>query len=114
MTALRMQILLFLLLISCHFVLAFDWQGHRGDRGLYTENTIGSMHEALKYAVTTLELDVVISKDHKVVVSHDPWLEPKICVTKKPLSIYQLNYDQIMKIDCGSKPHPDFPEQQKV
>lgn len=99
---------------------AVDWQGHRGARGLYPENTIGSMEEALKYPVTTLELDVVVSKDNKVVVSHEPWMNEEICLSpgreqiEKKYNIYKLNYDEIVKFDCGSLGHKQFPEQKKV
>jgi len=45
----------------------FDKQGHRGCRGLMPENTIPAMLYALDLEVTTLELDVVITKDKQVV-----------------------------------------------
>lgn len=99
--------------LSSTFAFAFDWQGHRGARGLYPENTIGAMKEALKYPITTLELDVVISKDNKVVVSHEPWFNPHICSSIKQ-NFFELNYSEIKKVDCGSKPHPVFGEQLKV
>ena len=41
---------------------AFDKQGHRGCRGLMPENTIPAMIRALDLGVTTLEMDVVITK----------------------------------------------------
>ncbi|HAO04329.1 MAG TPA: glycerophosphodiester phosphodiesterase, partial [Chitinophagaceae bacterium] len=47
----------------------FDKQGHRGCRGLMPENTVAAMLYALNLNVTTLEMDVVISKDKKVVLS---------------------------------------------
>jgi len=51
----------------------FDWQGHRGARGLAPENAISAFLTALSFSkITTLELDVVISADGKVVVSHEP------------------------------------------
>jgi glycerophosphoryl diester phosphodiesterase len=54
--------------------LTFDTQGHRGCRGLMPENTVPAMKTALGLGVTTLEMDVVITKDKQVVVSHDPFL----------------------------------------
>lgn len=100
---------------------AFDWQGHRGARGLYPENTIGAMEEALKYPVTTLELDVVISKDMKVVVSHEPWMNEEMCmnpegkrVEGKTYNLFKMTYEEIQKFDCGSLPHPRFPQQKKI
>jgi glycerophosphoryl diester phosphodiesterase len=57
----------------------FDWQGHRGARGLLPENTIPAFRKALDLGVTTLELDVVVSKDKQVVVSHEPFFSADIC-----------------------------------
>jgi glycerophosphoryl diester phosphodiesterase len=98
-----------------------DWQGHRGARGLYPENTIGAMEEALKYPVTTLEMDVVVSKDLQVVVSHEPWMNEEICldpqgkkVKNKEHNLYKMTYEEIQKFDCGSLPHSRFPQQKKI
>ena len=49
-----------------------DIQGHRGARGLLPENTIPAFMKAIELGVTTLELDVVITKDGQVVLSHEP------------------------------------------
>ena len=67
----------------------FDYQGHRGERGLLPENSIIGFLSALDFEVTTLELDTVISKDKKVVVSHDVVISSNIC--SKP------NCDKIKK-----------------
>ena len=100
----------------------FDVQGHRGARGLAPENTMPAFQKALDLGVTTLELDVVISKDGTVVVSHEPWMSHQICRTpdgerisaadEKEHRILEMTYDQVAAYDCGSLPHPDFPEQQ--
>lgn len=110
-----------LLALLTQSAFAVDWQGHRGSRGLYPENTVGAMEEALKYPVTTLELDVVVTKDNKVVVSHEPWMSDEICLDPKgkPVkgrdhNIFKMTYDEVAKYDCGSKAHPRFPQQQKV
>jgi glycerophosphoryl diester phosphodiesterase len=102
----------------------FDKQGHRGSRGLMPENTIPAMHKAIDLGVTTLEMDVVISKDKKVVVSHDPYFNSDITTTPggnilsksegSNLLLYTMDYDSIKKYDVGSKPHPGFPRQQKM
>jgi glycerophosphoryl diester phosphodiesterase len=98
-----------------------DVQGHRGCRGLYPENTIPAFIHAVDLGVTTLEMDVVISKDSQVVVSHEPFMSAVICrypkggeISKRKedsLNIYELTYSQIAAFDCGSKAHPQFPEQ---
>lgn len=101
-----------------------DKQGHRGCRGLMPENTIPAMLEALGLGVTTLEMDVVISKDKKLVVSHEPWMGFEIttkpngdyvtAAEEKSLNIYQMKYEEVKKYDVGMKPHPRFPQQAKM
>ncbi|MGB3182730.1 MAG: glycerophosphodiester phosphodiesterase family protein [Cyclobacteriaceae bacterium] len=102
---------------------AFDVQGHRGTRGLMPENTIPGFKAALDLGVTTLELDVVISLDSQVVVSHEPWLSSEICrlpdgtkITGDGMvyNMYKMTYDSISRFDCGSEMHPRFPDQKKV
>lgn len=100
-----------------------DRQGHRGTRGLMPENTIPAMKKALDLGVRTLELDVVISKDNQVLVSHDTYMSadiatkpdgtPVTAAEQKSINLYQLTYEQIRTYDVGSKPHPQFPQQQK-
>jgi glycerophosphoryl diester phosphodiesterase len=101
-----------------------DWQGHRGCRGLMPENSLPAFEKALELGVRTLEIDVVISKDKEVIVSHDPWISPQFCmepggeklegnVADMP-NLYQLNYEEIAQYDCGSSGNPNFPEQQKI
>ena len=100
----------------------FDVQGHRGARGLAPENSLPAFKKALSLGVNTLELDVVISKDEQVVVSHEPWMNHKICWTpegesisaenEKELNLYQMDYQRIKKYDCGSKAYLDFPDQE--
>lgn len=118
--------LLFMLLLSnaSAFAQTFDIQGHRGCRGLMPENTIEAMLHAIDLGVTTLELDVVISADKQVLVSHEPFLSSEICLDKngklispeneKTFNIYQLNYSDIRQYDCGSKQHERFPNQTKI
>ncbi|GAA0873032.1 glycerophosphodiester phosphodiesterase family protein [Gangjinia marincola] len=102
----------------------FDLQGHRGARGLAPENTLPAFKKALELGVNTLELDVVISMDKKVVVSHEPWFNPEICIDPDGkelekektdrINLYQLTYDQIAQYDCGNRSNPRFPEQKNI
>ncbi len=102
----------------------FDLQGHRGARGLKPENTIPAFITALNYGVTTIELDVVISKDKQVVVSHEPWMSSEICTRadgsaigkeeEMSLNMYELTYDEIKNFDCGTKGNSKYPEQEKM
>lgn len=57
---------------------AFDLQAHRGGRGLMPENTLPAFDNALSLGVDTLELDVGVTADGVVVISHDPYLNPQI------------------------------------
>lgn len=101
---------------------SFDIQGHRGCRGLLPENTIPAFLKAIDIGVNTLELDVVVSKDKQLVVSHEPYLSPTICTglegedfdDEKKYNLYQMAYEEISRCDCGSKGNPRFPEQEKM
>ena len=64
---------------SCSHPGKFDLQGHRGARGLMPENTIPAFEKALQLGVNTLEMDVLITKDLQVLVSHDPWFNTEFC-----------------------------------
>ncbi len=101
-----------------------DIEGHRGARGYVPENTIPSFIKALEQGADTLELDIVISKDGKIVVSHEPWFSSVISLDKngKPIpadkqkehNIYKMNYAEIKLYDVGSIGNKDFPEQVKM
>ncbi|MDB5242192.1 MAG: glycerophosphodiester phosphodiesterase [Spirosoma sp.] len=103
---------------------SFDLQGHRGCRGLMPENTIPAFLKALDLGVTTLELDVVISKDLRVVVSHEPYFNSAFSISpngkpvakkeEKSLLLYQMNYADIKRYDVGSNGNRSYPEQQKT
>ncbi|MBL7927462.1 MAG: glycerophosphodiester phosphodiesterase [Bacteroidia bacterium] len=98
--------------------------GHRGARGLYPENTIQGFIEAINLGVDVLEMDVVISADAEVVVSHEPWMHHQICTQpngnaiseadSKKHNLFQMPYHQIKQYDCGLLPHPRFPKQLKT
>ncbi len=101
-----------------------DIQGHRGCRGLYPENTIEGYIKALELGVRTLEMDVVVSKDKKVVLSHEPFFNHEISThpdsteitekNEKEFNLYNLTYDKIKTYDVGMKDHPRFPNQTKT
>jgi len=108
-----------------HIINTIDYQAHRGGRGLMPENTIAAMLAVMdNEKVTTLEMDLAITKDKQVVVSHDPILNPLI--TTKPDGsfikatelnkniIYQMDYAALEKYDVGLKTHPGFTSQKKL
>jgi glycerophosphoryl diester phosphodiesterase len=104
---------------------AFDIQGHRGAMGLMPPNTIPAFLKGLELGVTTLEMDAAITKDNKVIISHDGFFLSDI--TTKPdkskvnkqeeksstNNIYMMDYEQVKKYDVGSVGTPYFPEQRK-
>ncbi len=101
-----------------------DIQGHRGARGLYPENTIPGFIEALKLGVNTLEMDLAISADKQLIVSHEPYMNAEICLDREgneipedqqlTYNIYKMKHNELLDFDCGMKPHPRFPEQKKM
>ena len=103
---------------------AFDLEGHRGCRGLMPENTIPAMLRAIDLGVTTLEMDVVITADKKVILSHEPFFNHEIttrpgggevsAAEEKELNIYRMTYAETQRFDVGIKPHPRFPQQEKI
>lgn len=102
----------------------FDWQGHRGARGLMPENTIPAFLKALDLGVQTLELDLAVSADNQLILSHEPWLNHDICLkadgsaVKKEeaesLNLHKMTAEDIKKCDCGSRGNPRFSGQIKM
>jgi len=89
--------------------------GHRGARAMRPENTIPAFQYAIGIGVDVLELDMAVTKDNVLVVSHDPTLLPKICEGPKPgAAIHELTLAQLREYDCGKRKNPDFPKQQPV
>lgn len=105
---------------------ALDLQGHRGARGLAPENTLPAFARALSLGVTTLELDVAMTRDGVLVVAHDPALNPDLTrdaegvflAARGPL-IRSLTFDALQRYDVGRlKPGTRYaarqPDQQPV
>lgn len=94
---------------------SFDAEGHRGTRGLRPENTLPAFDEALRIGVTTLELDTAITKDGRVVVTHEPAVTPLLCQDTAPAfpgdpafpyvgkDLRQLTLAEVKTLDCGTR-----------
>jgi glycerophosphoryl diester phosphodiesterase len=105
---------------------AFDLQGHRGARGLLPENTLPAFQRALGIGVTTLELDIAITRDGVLVISHDPALNPDHTrdaagrfLEQPGPAIHALTWAQLQAYDVGRlKPGTEyarqFPDQQPL
>jgi glycerophosphoryl diester phosphodiesterase len=89
--------------------------GHRGARGLRPENTIPAFEYAIAQGVDVLELDLGVTKDNIVVVSHDPVLRPPICTGPAPEArLRDLTLAEVRQWDCGAVRHPQFATQQTI
>lgn len=100
-----------------------DVQAHRGGAGLMPENTISSMKNAIDLGVNTLELDLQISADKQVVVSHDAYFHPRYATrpdgsTVRPEDpkeyIYTMPYSEVAKYDTGLRQSEVWPEKANI
>ncbi len=105
--SLRIALLVWLLLAAAR-VGAFDLQGHRGARGLAPENTLPAFARALSIGVSTLELDVGVTREGVVVVAHDPVLNPALTrgadghwLDGRGPAIHVLTYAELKRYDVG-------------
>ncbi|MDQ6666468.1 MAG: hypothetical protein M3Z23_18975 [Acidobacteriota bacterium] len=89
--------------------------GHRGARAMRPENTIPAFQYAIAAGVDALELDMAVTKDNVLVVSHDPLLNPAICQGPRPgIAIHQVTLAELREYDCGAQTNPNFPKQAPV
>lgn len=89
--------------------------GHRGARAVLPENTIPAFEHAIEAGVDAIELDLAVTQDNVLVVSHDPVLNPRICRSPggSPV-IRELTLEELRRWDCGSLREPDFPRQKPI
>ncbi|HSH08636.1 MAG TPA: glycerophosphodiester phosphodiesterase [Burkholderiales bacterium] len=122
-TAVRFVFFACLLVVAAP-VPAFDLQGHRGARGLAPENTLPAFAQALSIGVSTLELDVGVTRDGVVVVAHDRRLNPELTrdangkwLEAPGPAIHALTYAELARYDVGrakpgSRTARRYPQQQ--
>ena len=104
------------LLTSSAGSMALDLEGHRGARGLAPENTLPAFATALSIGVTTLELDVGVTRDAVVVVMHDRTLNPSVArdhsgkwLPEQGPSVYSLSFPELAEYDVGRiDPQSDY------
>lgn len=111
----------FILNMNCNPIkYNFEIHGHQGYRSQFPGNTLPGFKFAIEKGVKFLEMDVVVSKDRKLIVHHDHHLEKGTCLgpDKKPIQndilISSLTYEEIKTYDCGSIPNSKFPLQKLV
>jgi glycerophosphoryl diester phosphodiesterase len=89
--------------------------GHRGARALRPENTIPAFEYAIQAGVDVLEMDMAVTKDNVIVISHDPVLRAPVCTGPRPeAAIHELTLEQVRQWDCGGVRNPQFPKQTPV
>ena len=101
---------------------SFTIQGHRGARGYLPENTIQSCCRAIELGAEGLEIDVCVSKDNQIIVSHEPFMSRLICSfpngkvvnTEGGLLLKNLTVSEIQQFDCGSRGNALFPQQEPI
>jgi len=105
---------------------AFDIEAHRGGRALLPENTLASFANALSMGVNTLELDLGVTRDGVIVVSHERGLNPDLArgadgqyVAPPGIPFVQLSLEEVKKYDVGqirpgSAYAAQFPDQRAV
>ena len=114
-----------ILLCSVAFALAsccrtkIDVQAHRGGMGLMPENTLAAMINAVDLGVNTLEMDLAVTSDGKVILSHDLYFHSRYATRPDGTSIekkdpkeyiWTMPYDSVLKYDVGMKANKDWPE----
>jgi glycerophosphoryl diester phosphodiesterase len=100
-----------------------ELHGHRGARGLFPENTLAGFAGALRFGVDALELDVGVTADDVVMVTHDPRLNPDITRDRmghwlapptpaiRSLSAAQVSAYDVGRIRPGTTYAAAFPDQ---
>jgi glycerophosphoryl diester phosphodiesterase len=103
----------------------FDLQAHRGGRGETTEESLRAFAKSLELGVSTLELDIVISKDGQPLVWHDATIQPEKCSDTAPVFagdpeypyvgklVHELALAQVRTLDCGRR-LDEFPRAEVV
>lgn len=91
----------------------FDLQSHRGGRAETTEESLRAFAKSLELGVSTLELDIVLTKDRRPLVWHDPLIDATKCSDTSPAFpgdamypyvgklVHDLTLEQIRTLDCG-------------
>ncbi len=89
--------------------------GHRGARARFPENTIPAFEYAIRAGVDVLELDMAVTKDNIIVISHDPILEAPLCTGPRSSAVIrELTLAEVKQWDCGAVRNPRFPDQTPV
>ncbi|MFN7919880.1 MAG: glycerophosphodiester phosphodiesterase [Bryobacteraceae bacterium] len=110
-----MRIATALLILACISEARILVHGHRGARAMRPENTMPAFEYAIGVGVDVLELDLGVTKDNVLVVSHDSALPEAICTGGSGTRVIrEMTLAELRRWDCGAKKNPGFAEQQPV
>src|ERR1041384_749339 len=89
--------------------------GHRGARAMRPENTLPAFQYAIEQGVDALEMDMAVTKDNVIVISHDPILETPVCSgPRNAVVIHTLTLPEVRQWDCGAVQNPKFATQKVI
>src|SRR5437588_2463292 len=108
-----MRLLLALSMSAGSIFAQIQVHGHRGARAMRPQNTLPAFEYAIAQGVDAIELDMAVTRDNVIVVSHDPVLQAPVCNGPKPkAAIRELTLAQVRQWDCGAVRNPAYPRQQ--
>jgi glycerophosphoryl diester phosphodiesterase len=94
---------------------AIQVHGHRGARARMPENTLPAFEYAIHQGVDALEMDMAVTKDNVIVISHDPILETPVCSgPRNGVVIHTLTLAEVRQWDCGAVQNPKFATQKAI
>ena len=94
-------------------------EAHRGGMGLYPEESLPAMLNAVNLGVNTLEMDLCVSQDKQVMLSHDRYFHSRYATRPDgtpvekgdpKVYLYEMPYSEIVKWDVGMRYNPSWPE----
>ncbi len=83
----------------------FAVTAHRGGTRHSIENTLNAIQEAIDVGANFAEIDVQLSKDHVIVVTHDSDFSRQAGVAAK---VWELTYDEIRKVPLTRADSPEI------
>jgi glycerophosphoryl diester phosphodiesterase len=111
--------------VEAHSIV-LDIEAHRGGSALRPENTLASFANALSIGVNTLELDMGVTRDNVIVVSHERWLDPDLArgpdgayvappgIPFVKLTLAEVKQYDVGRIRAGSAYAAQFPDQVSI
>ena len=101
-----------------------ELQGHRGARGVAPENTMLGFKAALAAGADGIELDIAMSRDGELIVTHDPLLNPDVVrhddswipesIPVKSLTVAELQSYDVGRLQPRSVLAQRFPQQRPI